>query len=172
MRPLTVIGAFILLILLAGCIPVTHTETYIDKEEYTVDVSYQEQEAYTEPLKYEVVEERTYGTISGLNTVTKGVVRIKNIDIETGEFTVEQTFITLNDPPKTYKTTKRITSGETTEFVETYDSDRNEDVKRTFIVKSSSLTKFRTVTKVRPEIRIRNVTKTRNVTEDKFLGLF
>lgn len=133
-------------IMLNGC-----CETVIDKEEYTNEVPYEEQEAYTEELTYQLVDNKTRSGMSGLNYVVRGIVSVKNTDIETGEFTVEQTFTTLTDAPVTLKTTKRITAGETLTFEEVYDLDYNEDVTHEVKVIPNSITKFRTVTKYRTE---------------------
>ena len=156
------------LVFISGCCKTVEVP-YTGVEDYTVQVPYEEQESYTTELEYEVVDSKATGSSSGfLNYVTKGTVKIRNTDIETGEFIVEQTFDTLNDDPVTYKTKKRITAGETVEFIETYDSELGEDVKLTYNVIPSSITKFRTVTKYRTETRSREVEKVR--TEKR--GLF
>jgi len=161
---------FLSLILILGCektieVPYKVNETYVEKEEYTTLVQYEEQEEYTEPLKYEVIEAKKEGYLDFLkfNYLTKGSVKVKNVDIETGDFIVEQTFETLNDPPVTNKTKKRITAGETLEFVEIYDSDEGEDVRHTYKIIPNGITKFRTVTKYRNETRVRDVEKVREV---------
>lgn len=114
-----------------------------------VDVPYQATEEYQEPLKYEY-SGRTDTTLHGFDIWAVGEVTVKNVDTETGLFTVLQTFTTLNGQG-TKSSTHYVMSGESVIFHEEYDITLGEDFKMTFLVQAPTKTLTRTVTKYRQE---------------------
>ena len=136
-----------------------------------VDVPYEEQEAYIESepyqaveeyqvdMKYEVVGSSKSTTLNGLDVRAKGVVEIRNVDSETGTFSVKQTFKTLNGGTKTLSSYGYIMPGETKEFVELYDVSLGEDFNVNYVITPPKKTLTRTVTKYRDVTKYRTITK-------------
>src|SRR3989344_1912452 len=118
----------------------------------TVSVPYEVQEEYQVPLKYEVLERTKTNTLKGFDLWTIGIVRLRNVDSETGMFTVEQTFKTL-DSEKTLKSSNYVMPGEVKEFRNEFDIDLGEDVTISYKVIPDKKTLTRTVTKYRQEER-------------------
>lgn len=116
---------------------------------YMVAEQYTEQEAYRYEFKYDVISSELKDGMEGfLNHVTRGIVNVRNLEDKTGSFTVEYTFTTLDGSEKG-SNTEYIMSGETKEFIATYDSKLTQDVKGSYRVISPSETRYRTVTKTR-----------------------
>ncbi|MBW2989125.1 hypothetical protein KY358_02275 [Candidatus Woesearchaeota archaeon] len=135
-------------------VPYQATEYYLEREPY------QAIEEYNVDLKYQVVESYHRGSISDpFNYKEKGIIRVKNVDSETGIFKVEMTFTTLDRGRKTLSSTKYIMSGETVEFNQYYDIDLGEDVNFNYRVIPGKKTLTRTVTKYRDIQKTRTVTK-------------
>jgi hypothetical protein len=119
-----------------------------------VDVPYETTEEYSVDLKYETVEAKSTTTLKGvLDVWAVGIVQVRNVDSETGEFTVIQTFKTLEDGETSLRTTQYIMPGETKEFKEEYDISAGEDVSLTYQVIPGTKKEIRTVTKYRQEER-------------------
>jgi len=115
-----------------------------------VDVPYQATEEYQVPLKYEYSGMQTT-TLHGFDVWAVGEVTIKNVDSETGLFTVSQTFTTLNRQTQTKSSSHYVMSGESVIFHEEYDISLGEDFKMTYTVQPPTKTLTRTVTKYRQE---------------------
>jgi len=116
-----------------------------------VDASYQATEEYQEPLKYEVVEKTKSTTLKGFDVWAVSEVTVKNVDTETGSFSVLQTFSTLNGQDRTLSSKQYIMPGETKTFREEYDIDLGEDFNVRYSVQPPTKTLTRTVTKYRQE---------------------
>ena len=115
-------------------------------------------------IPYEVIEEYQYYPkskiiegyqeekveIFGKGIYQRGVVSLKNIDKESGWFTINFLWETLNDK-QTDSIRHYINPDEIIEFVSIYDTDLGEDTKFTYNVKSDPITKTRIVTKYRTE---------------------
>lgn len=117
-----------------------------------VDVPYQATEEYQVDLRYEARGE-TETDNPGFDVVAIGRVFVRNVDSETGLFTVQQTFKTLNGMSPTYSSTHYVMPGETKVFEETYDVDWGEDFSMQYTVEPGQKTLTRTVTKFRQEER-------------------
>ncbi|MAG08159.1 hypothetical protein CMO89_01695 [Candidatus Woesearchaeota archaeon] len=116
-----------------------------------VQVPYQDTEEYQAPLKYTVMEAYDKGDIRGFDYKVKGIVKIKNVDSETGKFTVKMSFTTLNKGTRTLSSSKYIMPGEVIEFNEYYDVNLGEDVNFDYSIVPGEKTLTRTVTKYRTE---------------------
>ena len=93
----------------------------------------------------------TSTTLHGLDVWAVGEVKVRNVDSETGAFSVEQTFSTLNRPSQSLKSTLYVMPGETKIFHEEFDISLGEDFKMTYVVMPAQKTLTRTVTKYRDE---------------------
>lgn len=134
-------------------------------------MAYTEQEPYTAledqqvTLKYEVTKAISGTTDKGFDIWAYGEVTVKNVDSETGSFTVEQTFTTLNKLPNTMRTTNYIMSGESKIFREEYDIKLGEDFNMKYVVQpgtktvTKQVTKYRAVTKYRTETKYKQEEK-------------
>lgn len=138
---------------------------YDIQEAYEVQEPYQAIEEYRVPLKYEVISAVEGFTSSGLNYLTTLTINVRNVDTETGAFTVTMFFKTLNDAETSKNVQQYIMPGETKSFYQTYDNDWNEDVNTRYFVVSGEKTLTRTVTKYRTVTQYRTVTKYK--TEEK-----
>ena len=130
-----------------------------------VQVPYEEQEPYQAieeyqvPLKYEVISATKGTTLHGLDVWAKDDVEVRNVDTETGTFSVAQTFKTLNRAPQTLQTSQYIMPGEIKNFHEEFDISLGEDFNVDYSVNPSektltrTVTKYRTITKYRTEQR-------------------
>lgn len=131
-------------------VPYETTEAYQEEEPY------QAIEEYQVPLKYEVISAEEGSRSSNFNYYKTLTVKVRNIDSETGLFTVRMYFRTLNDPETTEDVEQYIVSGEVKSFYQQYDSDLGEDVDMRYVVipgektLTRMVTKYRTVTKYRP----------------------
>lgn len=133
---------------------------YEAMEYYTEREPYQAIEEYDVDLKYSVIEAYHRGSISQItNYRVKGIVSVKNVDSETGLFTVKMTFTTLNRDKKTLSSSKYIMPGETVEFNQYYDINLGEDVNFVYQVIPDQKTLTRIVTKYRDVEKTRTVTK-------------
>lgn len=111
-------------------------------------------EEYEVPLKYQVTEAYTEGGLTNFDYYTRGWVSVKNVDTETGAFSVTMIFETLDDGRKEFETDRRyIMPGDTVNFAQVYDTDLGEDVNFKYIVNPGTKTKTRTVTKYKTEER-------------------
>jgi len=120
----------------------------------TVDVPYQVTEEYDVNLKYEVVETLKTPTLKGILDVwAVGIVKVRNVDSETGTFTVIQTFKTLEDGETSLKSTQYIMPGETKEFEEEYDISAGEDFTVKYQIIPGTKKETRIVTKYKQEER-------------------
>ena len=127
-------------------------EPYQAIEEYDVDMKYEEISAY-----------KTTALHGFFDMWAKSVVEIRNVDSETGLFTVEQTFETLNSGGKSFSSSQYIMPSETKTFIQEYDIDAGEDfnsyhkvfpAKKTLsrvVTKFKEVTKYKTVTEYRTE---------------------
>jgi hypothetical protein len=70
-------------------VPYEFQESYLEQEPY------QATEEYQVPLKYEVVSATNYPGNHGFDYWAVSEVKVRNVDSETGLFTVEQTIKTL-----------------------------------------------------------------------------
>ncbi|MDD5615449.1 MAG: hypothetical protein PHH85_04540 [Candidatus Methanoperedens sp.] len=138
-----------------------------------VSVPYQEQVAYTEQepynayedeqvlLKYEVTNALKSTTLKGFDVWAYGEVTVRNLDSETGSFTVKQTITTLNNPSSTQQSSQFIMPSESKIFRQEYDIDMGDDFNINYIVEpgtktiTKQVTKYRTVTKYRSETKYR-----------------
>ena len=118
----------------------------------TVDVPYQVAEEYDVNLKYEVVEASRTTTFKGfLDVWALGIVKVRNVDSETGTFTVTQFFKTLERGEKSFQSSQYIMPGETKEFEEEYDITTGEDFTVQYRVIPGTKKETRTVTKYKQE---------------------
>ncbi|MFP4112404.1 MAG: hypothetical protein ACLFPQ_01715 [Candidatus Woesearchaeota archaeon] len=131
---------------------------YDAQEAYTEREPYQATEEYQVKMKFEVVDRSKSTFLRGLDVWAKGIVSVRNVDDQTGRFSVKQTFKTLNDQ-STLSSTKYIMPGEIVEFEEIYDIDLGEDFSLSSIVIAPEKTMTRTVTKYRDITKYRTVTK-------------
>ena len=116
-----------------------------------VQVPYQATEEYQIDMKYEVISFEKESVVKLLDLWARGTVGIRNVDSETGSFTVEQTITTLEGSPRTLSSSQYIMSGETKSFVEEFDVDLGEDFYINYKVSPPKKTLTRTVTKYRTE---------------------
>tara|TARA_Y100000310_G_C20586634_1_gene765759 strand:- start:539 stop:1153 length:615 start_codon:yes stop_codon:yes gene_type:complete len=129
-------------------VPYEVTETYSDQEPY------QGFKDSIVDLKYSHFGEGRASYSELFNVRYKGIVTVKNVDSETGYFTVEMKFKTL-DGIVMKSTGGYVQSGESREFNIYYDIDVGEDVDFSYNVNpgtktiTSPVTKYRTVTKTR-----------------------
>lgn len=140
-------------------VPYETTEAYEEEEPY------QAIEEYQVPMKYEVVSAVEGSGTSKFNYYKSLTVKVRNVDSETGSFTVRMFFRTLNDPETTEDVTNYIVPGEVKTFYQEYDSDYGEDVDMRYAVIPPDKTLTRMVTKYRTVTKYRPVTKYR--TEEK-----
>mgnify|MGYP006272907321 CR=1 FL=1 len=132
---------------------------YQATEEYTERVPYQATEEYDIKLKYEVVDRYKKTTNKGFDVWAQSIVEVRNVDSETGKFSVISTFETLRDGETSRRSTQYIMPGETKTFVHEYDVDFNED----FDVYTKIIPGEKTMT--REVTKYRTVTKTKTVTK-------
>ncbi len=145
-----------------------------------VEVPYQEQEAYEEQEPYDAIEEyqvplkyeaKGYKDVTdhGFDYWARSTVKVRNVDSETGEFTVQQWFKTKDGESKKFSSSQYIIPGETKEFIQEYNIepgytfepenffDSYHDVfppQKTLtrtVTKYKTVTKYRTVTNYRTE---------------------
>lgn len=116
---------------------------------YDTQEPYQATEEYQVDMKYEVVTGSKSTFNKGFDVWARGDVTIRNVDTETGMFTVSQTFKTLSDPAQTFTSNQYIMSGESKAFTEQYDVDLSEDFNVNYVVTPAKKTLTRTVTKYR-----------------------
>ncbi len=137
---------------------------------YTESVPYTAIEEVKTPMKYETVES-TYGKRSeclergflGIGCIrekwfVRTFVKIKNVDQESGEFYVTQTFETYRDGKNTLTSVKKyILPGETVEFILDFDlADKNSDFKTpVYEIHPPDVVTRKEVTKYRDEKRYR-----------------
>lgn len=138
---------------------------YEAQEAYEEEEPYQAIEEYQVPMKYEVVSAVESSGTSKFNYYKSLTVKVRNVDSETGSFTVRMFFRTLNDPETTEDVTHYIVPGEVKTFYQEYDSDYGEDVDMRYVVIPPDKTLTRMVTKYRTVTKYRSVTKYR--TEEK-----
>ena len=134
---------------------------YEAQEAYQEDEPYQAVEEYQVPLKYEVISADESSTTHNFNYFKTLTVKVRNLDSETGLFTVRMHFRTLKDPGTTKDVNQYIVPGEVKSFYQEYDSDLGEDVDMRYEVTPSEKTLTRTVTKYRTITKYRPVTKYR-----------
>jgi len=116
----------------------------------TVQVPYDSVENYQVDMKFE--QSGSKGTtLHGLDVWAYGNVNIRNVDSETGAFTVAQTFTTLNRPSQTLTSTQYVMPGETKTFHQEYDINLGEDFNMNYVVTPAQKTLTRTVTLYRDE---------------------
>ena len=148
-----------------GVVSTPHCEnvqvSYQEQEAYQEDEPYQAIEEYQVPLKYEVISATKGTTLHGLDVWATSDVEVRNVDSETGTFTVSQTFRTLNRAPKTMQSSQYIIPAEIKTFHEEFDIDLGEDFNVDYTVTPSEKTLTRTVTKYRTITKYRPVTKYR-----------
>lgn len=119
-----------------------------------VKVPYTVIEEYEVPLKYEVTDKGYEGHFKSFNYYTKGWVTVRNLDTDTGAFSVSMTFETLDDGEREFEIGERyIMPGETVTFEQLYDTGFTEDVNVRYSVNPGTKTKTRTVTKYKTEER-------------------
>lgn len=129
------------------------------QEPYTEQEPYQAIEEETVSLKYRVESATAFQTLHGFDVYERGEVVVRNIDDETGAFTVEQTFTTLGDGPTTLRGSYQILSAEAITFSQDYDINAGEDVNWRYNVLPGSkiiqkvVTKYRDVTRYKEAIR-------------------
>lgn len=137
---------------------------------YTESIPYNAIEEVKEPMKFEVVESK-YGRRSeciergflGIGCIKERYylhawIQIKNVDKESGEFFVSETFDTYRDGIKTLTSEKKyITPGETVTFDFNYDlaGESAEYKEPSYHVYGPSITVQKEVTKYREEKRYR-----------------
>ena len=140
-------------------IPYDVTEEYIEKEPY------QGFEDVQVDLKYEHngYHRESYSEL--FNVRDKGIVNIKNVDTETGYFSVKMYFTTLGDGTTTEHTGGYVQPSETKEFNIYYDIDSGEDVQWRYEVTPGQKTVTKPVTKYRDITKTRTVTKYRTETK-------
>ena len=135
--------------------------SYEEQEAYQEDEPYQATEEYQVPLKYEVISAQEGSTSHNFNYFKTLTVNVRNVDSETGLFTVGMTFRTLKDSGTTRDSTQYIVPSETKSFYQEYDSDLGEDVDMKYLVippektLTRIVTKYRTVTKYKPITKYR-----------------
>jgi len=138
---------------------------YNEQEVYEVQEPYEAVEEYQVPLKYGVVSATDGSTTSGFNYLKTLTVEVRNVDTETGLFTVQMFFKTLNDGESLKEAKGYIMPGEIKSFYQTYDSDFGEDVGGRYQIIPGKKTLTRTVTKYMTVTKYKTVTKYR--TEEK-----
>ena len=134
---------------------------YQEQESYQEEEPYQAIEEYQVPLKYEVISATKGTTLHGLDVWATSDVVVRNVDSETGTFTVSQAFRTLNRAPKTMQSSQYIIPAEIKTFHEESDIDLGEDFNVDYSINPSEKTLTRTVTKYRTITKYRPVTKYR-----------
>jgi len=108
---------------------------------------YVESKPYTYKFKYGLISESTSGTfIDTLNYGTKQTTRIKNLDEERIKITVENHYRTLNKEG-TEKVSAYMNSGETRDFMTTFDTDMGEDVEVTTKIIAPTETRYKSLIK-------------------------
>ncbi len=149
-----IVGLCILLLLLAACDQGTGNAIKIKspiQKCKQVEVPYDAIIEEKIPIKYEVMNAYTENFLDGFDVWTAGRVLVRNVDSESGQFTVEQTFTTLKDGSRALRSSHYIMPGETVEFRSDYDIDMGEDVSLTYKVIEPKKTVTKTVTKYRTE---------------------
>ena len=152
-----------------GVVGAPHCENvqvpYQEQEAYQEEEPYQAIEEYQVPLKYEVISAEEGSTTHNFNYFKTLTVTVRNVDSETGLFTVRMNFRTLKDSGTTKDVTQYIVPNEIKSFYQEYDSDLGEDVDMKYSVIPPEKTLTRTVTNYRTVTKYRPVTKYR--TEQK-----
>ncbi len=168
-----VLVVFLLFVVFTGRIGGFSTGAATSSNCRNVEVPYQEQEAYEEqepyqaieeyqvPLKYEVISAVEGSTSHNFNYFKTLTVQVRNVDSETGLFTVRIVFRTLKDSGTTKDVTEYIMPNEVKSFYQEYDSDLGEDVDMKYSVIPPDKTLTRTVTRYRTVTKYRPVTKYR-----------
>jgi len=134
-------------------IPYDTPESYLESEPY------QAIEEYQVDLKYEVIKTSSEETYHSFDAWATGKVTIRNVDSESGLFTVEQTFKTLNRNSETKMVSTYIMPGEEKDFISEIDIDLGEDFNANYKVTPPKKTLSKTVTKYRDVTKYRTVTK-------------
>lgn len=140
--------ALILIIFIAGC------KSEDIKICEIMNVSYEEPEEYKEgTLVYEISSTYKYNDLDGSNIIGGSVVIVKNTDTQSGNFTVEVTFILVNGTSKTLQLAQMIPAGESKDFKQEtiVDTDVEEDILVSGSVIPPEKTLIRNVTKYRME---------------------
>ncbi|MCK5629683.1 MAG: hypothetical protein KAI26_03630 [Nanoarchaeota archaeon] len=138
----------ILIILITGC------QSEDIKTCEIMNVSYEEPEEYQEgTLAYEITSTYKYTNFKDNAIIGGSVVKVKNTDTQSGNFTVEVTFTLANGTSKTLQLEQMIPAGESKDFkqetiVDT-EIEENIDVGGSVIPPAKILTK--NVTKYRME---------------------
>lgn len=99
-----------------------------------------------ESLDYNIVgSPSASGGLDGFNYVTVAEVSVYNADTESGTFSVEFSFTTLDDGTDKITKTLAISPGQTVNFEAEYDSDFSEDVKWSYnvIPDTKAVTKYK-----------------------------
>ena len=135
-------------------VPYQDTESYIEQEPYQATVEYKVN------LKYEVVNNYKETFYEGfLDVWARGIVEVRNVDSETGSFTVKQTFKTLEDGSNDFTSSQYIMPGETKIFTKEYDISAGEDFDVSYVITPPQKTLTRTVTKWRDVTKKKFVNK-------------
>jgi len=113
----------------------------------TVKEPYVESKPYTYTFKYGLISESTLGTFLDLtNYGTEQTTRIKNFDEERIKITVEHNYRTLKKEG-TEKVSAYMDSGETRDFITTFDTAYGEDVEVTTKMIAPTETRYKRVIK-------------------------
>ncbi|MEK6900587.1 MAG: hypothetical protein AABX05_05670 [Nanoarchaeota archaeon] len=141
---------------------------YEVQEAYEEQEPYQALEEYQVPLKYEADGYKD-ATTHGFDYWARSTIKVRNVDSETGQFTVQQWFKTKDGESQKFSSSQYIMPGETKEFVQEYDIDQGytfepenffdsyhnvfppqKTLTRT-VTKYKTVTKYRTVTNYKME---------------------
>lgn len=117
----------------------------------TVSVPYQVTEDYETDFKYEVKSAYHQNILKGFDVWAQSRVTVRNVDTDTGTFTVEQTFDTLKDQPRTFKSSAYVMPDESKVFEAEYNIDSGEDYTVTYSVIPPTKVATRMVTKYKQE---------------------
>ena len=138
----------ILIILITGC------QSEDIKTCEIMNVSYEEPEEYQEgTLAYEITSTYKYTDFKNNSIIGGSVVKVKNTDTQSGNFTVEVTFILSNRTSKTLQLEQMIPAGESKDFKQEtiVDTDVEEDIHIGGMVIPPEKTLTRNITKYRQE---------------------
>lgn len=118
-------------------------------------ISYEETEYYDVDFNYEVMGTSQETTLKGFDVWAVGEVKVKNVELETGEFEVIQRIQTLNDEPKVSMESRFIMPGEIISFNSEFDVDSGEDFNIGYEIVPPKKTMSREVTKFK-EVEVCN----------------
>lgn len=136
-------------------VPYEELEPYIEQEPY------QAIEEYQVDLKFEVIEAKSSTTLHGFDVWAVSTVKVKNVDSETGMFTIQQWFKKFEKESEKFSSNEYIMPGETKEFVQEYDVDAGEKWSSYHQVFPGQKTLTKTVTKYRDVTKYQMITKYR-----------